>query len=194
MQVKIETVEGQVQSIRSPMLGKAVIQVDDEALLKAGDHLGYIESIHQKFPLTLPDDLEGIWQLRGVKRTPYLLEYHSEIAKIYPFKVGHLDQEMASIGGSDVQTGISQGFKRYESVMDGTFYRKSSPDSPVFIEKGQCIEPKQVIALVEVMKCFYQLHFEGKSRVKIEEIVVKDGQSIQAGDLLFYYSMIKDEQ
>ena len=98
MQVKIETVEGQVQSIRSPMVGKAVIQVDDEALLKAGDHLGYIESIHQKLPLTLPDDLEGIWQMKGVKRTPYLLEYQSEIAKIYPFKLGHLDQE-AGIGG-----------------------------------------------------------------------------------------------
>jgi biotin carboxyl carrier protein len=189
MQVKIETVEGQVQSIRSPMVGKAVIQVDDEALLKAGDHLGYIESIHQKLPLTLPDDLEGIWQMKGVKRTPYLLEYQSEIAKIYPFKVGHLDQE-AGVGGGGVQvTGMSQGFKRYESAMDGTFYRKSSPDSPVFIEEGQYIEPKQVIALVEVMKCFYQLHFEGKTRVKIEQIMVKDGQSIQAGDLLFYYSI-----
>jgi acetyl-CoA carboxylase biotin carboxyl carrier protein len=190
MQVKIEAL-GQVQSILSPALGKVMIEVDDEALLRAGDRIGYLESIHQKYPLDMPDSLEGVWQIKGVKKTPYILEYHSEIAKIYPFRSGLSQEELETNTSLDEngQQDNAKQFKRYESAMDGTFYRKSSPDAPVFIEEGMTVEPKQVIALIEVMKCFYQLHFEGKTRVKIERIVVKDGQSIQAGDLLFYYSI-----
>jgi acetyl-CoA carboxylase biotin carboxyl carrier protein len=193
MQVKIEAL-GQVQSILSPTVGKAVIEVDDEALLSAGDRIGYLESIHQKYPLEMPDSLEGVWQIKGVKKTPYLLEYHSEIAKIYPFRSGRHQEDLETTQSIDEhgqhgQQDNANRFKRYESAMDGTFYRKSSPEAPVFIEEGMTVEPKQVIALIEVMKCFYQLHFEGKTRVKIEQIVVKDGQSIQAGDLLFYYSI-----
>ena len=41
-----------------------------------------------------------------------------------------------------------------KSPMIGTFYRKSSPDKPVFVEVGDIVEKGQVICIIEAMKLF----------------------------------------
>ncbi|MBT9395483.1 acetyl-CoA carboxylase biotin carboxyl carrier protein [Hymenobacter sp. NST-14] len=52
-----------------------------------------------------------------------------------------------------------------KSPMIGTFYRSSSPDSPVFVQVGDTVEKGQVICIIEAMKLFNEIEAEQSGRV-----------------------------
>ncbi len=67
--------------------------------------------------------------------------------------------------------------------MAGVFYRKPAPDQPPYVEVGDTVKKKQVLALLETMKVFQKI----KSPVKgqIIEIVAESEQPVKDGDLMF---------
>lgn len=64
----------------------------------------------------------------------------------------------------------------------GVFYSSASPASPPFINVGDTISSKQVIALIESMKVFNEIEAESAGRVVA--IVAKNGEVVQKGDVL----------
>ena len=64
-----------------------------------------------------------------------------------------------------------------KSPMIGTFYRKSSPDKPVFVEVGDIIEKGQVICIIEAMKLFNEIEAEVSG--KVVKILVDDSQPVE---------------
>jgi acetyl-CoA carboxylase biotin carboxyl carrier protein len=52
-----------------------------------------------------------------------------------------------------------------KAPMIGTFYRSSSPDSPVFVNVGDLVEKGQVICIIEAMKLFNEIEAEASGRV-----------------------------
>jgi acetyl-CoA carboxylase biotin carboxyl carrier protein len=64
-----------------------------------------------------------------------------------------------------------------KSPMIGTFYRKSSPDKPVFVEVGDTIEKGQVICIIEAMKLFNEIEAEVSG--KVVKILVDDSQPVE---------------
>ena len=64
----------------------------------------------------------------------------------------------------------------------GVFYRRPSPDSDCYVEVGQTVKVKQVLALLETMKVFQKI----KSPVEgeIAEIRVESEQAVSMGDVL----------
>jgi len=83
---------------------------------------------------------------------------------------------------SDVAEAESK-FIEITSPIIGTFYRKPSPDKPVFCEVGDVVTPESVVCIVEAMKLFNEIESEVSG--KIVKILVEDGTPIEFGQPLF---------
>ena len=70
-----------------------------------------------------------------------------------------------------------------KSPMIGTFYRKPSPDKPVFIEVGSTIAKGDVLCVVEAMKLFNEIEAEFSG--KIVKILVDDMSPVEFDQPLF---------
>ncbi|APQ11277.1 acetyl-COA carboxylase [Pseudomonas oryzihabitans] len=69
-----------------------------------------------------------------------------------------------------------------QSPLPGTFYRKSAPDAPVYVEVGQWVEPGRVIGLIEVMKQFSEVLAERAGT--LQAFLVEDGDPVEPGQAL----------
>ena len=67
--------------------------------------------------------------------------------------------------------------------MIGTFYRRPSPDKPIFAEVGDEIAPGKVLCIIEAMKLFNEI--ESEVTGEIVEILAEDGQLVEYGQPLF---------
>ena len=70
-----------------------------------------------------------------------------------------------------------------KSPMIGTFYRKSSPDKPAFVNVGDEIKPGDVLCIVEAMKLFNEIESEVSG--KIVKVLVEDTTPIEYDQPLF---------
>ena len=74
--------------------------------------------------------------------------------------------------------------KRVEvkAPMSGIFYRQPGPDEPVYVEVGDTVKKKQVLALLETMKVFQKV----KSPVSgtVVEIAVENETPVMDEDLM----------
>jgi acetyl-CoA carboxylase biotin carboxyl carrier protein len=78
---------------------------------------------------------------------------------------------------------IKSQFTQIQSPMIGTFYRAPHPDAAPFVDKGQIIEPGQVICVIEAMKLMNEIKAELKG--KIVDILVNNGDPVEFGQPLF---------
>ena len=75
------------------------------------------------------------------------------------------------------------GVEIITSPMVGTFYRAPSPDSKVFVNKGDKISSDSVVCIIEAMKVMNEIQAEISG--EILEILVGDGDSVEFGQPLF---------
>jgi acetyl-CoA carboxylase biotin carboxyl carrier protein len=71
--------------------------------------------------------------------------------------------------------------------MIGTFYRKAGPDKEVFVKVGDEIKTGDVLCVVEAMKLFNEIEFEGAG--KIVKILVEDASPVEYDQPLFLIEM-----
>lgn len=70
-----------------------------------------------------------------------------------------------------------------KSPIIGTFYRKPSPDKPVFAEVGNTIKQGDVLCVIEAMKLFNEI--ESEISGKIVKILVDDMSPVEFDQPLF---------
>lgn len=70
-----------------------------------------------------------------------------------------------------------------KSPMIGTFYRRPSPDKPIFVEVGDEVTPGKVVCIIEAMKLFNEIESEVKG--KIVKILVEDASPVEYDQPLF---------
>jgi acetyl-CoA carboxylase biotin carboxyl carrier protein len=70
-----------------------------------------------------------------------------------------------------------------KSPMIGTFYRKPSPDKPMFVEVGSTISKGDVVCVIEAMKLFNEIEAEVSG--KIVKILVDDMSPVEFDQPLF---------
>jgi acetyl-CoA carboxylase biotin carboxyl carrier protein len=116
--------------------------------------------------------------------------------------VGHgdllvaLDPEAATaIAGitSSTTTAAQTGKLVFRAPTAGRWYTRPGPGKPALIELGTIVSTGQAVGLIEVMKTFSRLHYNGGEqggeglppRARITAILVKDEEDVAAGDALF---------
>jgi acetyl-CoA carboxylase biotin carboxyl carrier protein len=70
-----------------------------------------------------------------------------------------------------------------KSPMIGTFYRRPSPDKPIFIEVGDNVDAGTVVCIIEAMKLFNEIESEVKGR--IVKVLVEDASPVEYDQPLF---------
>jgi len=70
-----------------------------------------------------------------------------------------------------------------KSPIIGTFYRKPSPDKPVFVEVGDTVSPGSVMCVIEAMKLFNEIESEVSG--KIVKVLVDDSSPVEFDQPLF---------
>ncbi len=75
--------------------------------------------------------------------------------------------------------------KRVEvrAPMSGVFYRRPAPDEPPYVEVGDTVKKKQVLALLETMKVFQKI--KSPAAGKIVEIAAENEAALKDDDLIF---------
>ena len=75
--------------------------------------------------------------------------------------------------------------KRIEvrAPMSGVFYRSPTPDQPPYVEVGDTVKKKQVLALLETMKVFQKV--KSPAAGKIAEIVAENEVPVSDEELMF---------
>ena len=74
-------------------------------------------------------------------------------------------------------------FITIKSPIIGTFYRKPSPDKPVFVEVGSTISTGDVLCVIEAMKLFNEI--ESEISGKIVKVLVDDSSPVEFDQPLF---------
>ena len=70
-----------------------------------------------------------------------------------------------------------------KSPIIGTFYRKSSPDQPAFVEVGDTIKEGDILCIIEAMKLFNEIESEVSG--KIVKFLVDDATPVEFDQPLF---------
>ena len=88
------------------------------------------------------------------------------------------------VSGSDtVAKDETSKYIEITSPIIGTFYRKPSPDKPVFIEVGDTVNSETIVCMVEAMKLFNEIEAEVSG--KIVKVLVENGTPVEFGQPLF---------
>ncbi len=93
-------------------------------------------------------------------------------------------QQIAPVAITPVAPAVeNSNYITIKSPMIGTFYRKPSPDKPMFVEVGSTIAKGNVLCVIEAMKLFNEIESEVSG--KIVKILVDDMSPVEYDHPLF---------
>jgi len=171
--------------VRSPAVGVwAGIPVDG-TLLAAG-YAGLLVQGGKKIPVRLPAGVVGVVSALASERNRFVtVEWGQELFRLTPIAAADEAATAATGGG---EPGAEEHALR--APTDGVFYSRPRPDAPPFVKPGDTVVRGQPIGLIEVMKTFNHVLFEGPGEpesARIDAVLVEDGDEVRAGDALLRY-------
>lgn len=89
----------------------------------------------------------------------------------------------AAPAAPEAQADDDSKYLTIKSPIIGTFYRKPSPDKPVFVEVGSEIKQGDVLCVIEAMKLFNDIESEVSG--KIVKVLVDDSTPVEFDQPLF---------
>ncbi len=178
--------------VQSPAVGVFSEGPPNGVFLTGGAKVGRLKILNTYFDLYLPDDLYGQVNA-GDRDFSVPMAYGEELFRLNPEKDLSGEKSGASINGSGgaakgAETGVAEEGFVVKAFTTGIFYAKPSPDAPPFVEVGQQIEKGKALGLIEVMKTFNHIVFQGtgtSTTGKVKKVFVKDSQEVKLGQPLF---------
>ena len=125
--------------------------------------------------ITIRTTLEGSTETTYVQQMPAQNMLQQAVAP----------QQIAPVASTPVAPAADENAKyiTVKSPIIGTFYRKPSPDKPMFVEVGTTIAKGDVLCVIEAMKLFNEI--ESEVTGKIVKILVDDMSPVEYDQPLF---------
>ncbi len=173
--------DGRIE-LRSPGVGLWREAPPMGSLVAEGAPIGRLEVLGELSPLFAPDDVRGLVIEEGGERT------RARRPVGYDDLLLVLDPEL---GGAAARAPVSAAGVGSELVFraptSGRFYARPGPDKPPFVAVGDVIRRGQSIALLEVMKTFSRIQYDGAGlpdEARVLRVVPGDGDDIEQGAAL----------
>ena len=149
-----------------------------KSLCAGGDELGTLEWLGLRAALRCPAEMPA-GHITLTQRGLSDVAWGDIVATLSPA----VAEEGVSLG-ERAEERSSEGWV-IEAPIDGTVYYSPSPEAAPFVALGALIEPGQVIALIEVMKFYYEIKHEGSEPVRALSQGATHGAPIEAGEALW---------
>jgi len=121
----------------------------------------------------------------GTGKTETTIVQQAPIASIPAMQAQ--DHSSPVVDSSNVSSASSMDedskFVVIKSPIIGTFYRKPSPDKPLFVEVGSVINEGDTVCIIEAMKLFNEIESEVSG--KIVKVLVDDATPVEFDQPLF---------
>lgn len=171
--------EGQHLKLRSPGVGWFSQALPRGQVLAPDARAGVLETLGTFVELVVPPGVLGRISNDAPVRFLEPVEYGQVLYELEAFD-GSLDaapQESAAVEG-----GLA-----LRAPFGGRFWHRPAPSDPAFVEPGSEVTTGRAVGLLEVMKTFSHVHYEGPGlpeRARVVRFVPADGDEVAAGDPL----------
>ena len=128
--------------------------------------------------ITIRTTLEG-----NVTETTYVQQLPAQAALPQAVAPQQAAPVVVNVNSEAAAPAEDSKFITIKSPIIGTFYRKPSPDKPVFTEVGSTIAKGDVLCVIEAMKLFNEIESEVSG--KIVKILVDDMSPVEFDQPLF---------
>jgi len=181
-----------VVRVLSPAVGLWSGIPGEGALVGGVGSIGALRRLHRTFVIRLPRGIAG--RVVGTDGLAHRVAvgYGDELFRIEPIGEGaHSERGSEGVDGADGS--LAAGEHAIVAPTDGVYYSRPTPDAAPFVTAGCRLHRGQPIGLVEVMKTFNQILYEGDGlpeEVEVVEIRVADGDEIEAGSVLIVVKFV----
>ena len=118
-------------------------------------------------------------KVRVVKNASGIVANHAQPEVSHSNVVDH-SREKESVNKSEEN---SSNGEEVLSPMPGVFYSSQSPDSPPFVNEGDCVVKGQVLCIIESMKIMNEIECEQDGIIK--KVLVKNSDPVEFNQPLF---------
>ena len=173
----------ETSELLAPSVGVFIPAVAAGDLLSAGQVVGTIDVLGVRRELIVPEGVAGcVAQCAGGGRSRVPVQYGDALLAFTTASMGDVAAATSAVSAD------SQGALAFVAPMSGRFYSRPSPGEPPFVAAGDTVQQGQTVGLLEVMKTFNRLVYQGDAlpeRAKVAEIVPSEGDDVVRGDAIF---------
>jgi len=152
-------------------------QIQELIKLVNDSNIGEVTIEQKEFKITIRQKEEQITQ---VVAAPQQAPVYAQPAQAAPQSAA---PAASGAGETKAPAAAPSNTVTIKSPMIGTFYRRPSPDKPIFAQEGDEVTPGKVVCIIEAMKLFNEIESEVKGR--IVKVLVEDASPVEYDQPLF---------
>ena len=173
---------GGSSDLLAPTVGVFTSHVTEGEILSAGQSVGTIETLGVRWEVTVPAGVAGrVTKQIGGNRARVPVEYGAAL-----LSVANASVDPAAVAEPPVRP-IAAAALAFVAPMSGRFYSRPSPGEAPYVRPGDTVQRGQTVGLLEVMKTFNRLVYQGESlpeQASVESIVPGEGDDVVRGDVI----------
>ena len=174
--------DGESCALLATTVGVFAPAVREGELMSAGQVVGTIDVLGVLHELIVPPGVAGrVTERLGGGRSRVPVQYGDALFVISTASTEGITAPTSPVS-DDARAALS-----FVAPMSGRFYVRPSAAEPPFVATGDIVRRGQTVGLLEVMKTFNRLVYEGDAlpdQAVVHEVVPKDGDDVVRGDVI----------